>query len=61
MKNEIINILKEKYNITDDVMNRVDQLLECMQDDNVFYNLDEIYTNFLCGIPTNFFVRNTLS
>tara|TARA_R100001377_G_scaffold51340_1_gene30009 strand:- start:179 stop:913 length:735 start_codon:yes stop_codon:yes gene_type:complete len=44
MKNEIINILKEKYNITDDVMNRVDQLLECMQDDNVFYNLDEIIT-----------------
>lgn len=42
MKDKIINILKEKYNITDDLKNRVDQLLECIQDDNVFYNLNEI-------------------
>jgi oxidase EvaA len=42
MKNKIIDILKEKYDITDDIKNRVDQLLECMQDDNQFNSLNEI-------------------
>lgn len=42
MKNKIINLLQEHYYITPDVKNRVDQLLECLQDNNVFYTLDEI-------------------
>ena len=42
MKNKIINLLQEHYYITPDVKNRVDQLLEWLQDDNVFYTLDEI-------------------
>jgi oxidase EvaA len=53
MKNEIINILKTKYNIDTDIENRVDQLLECMNDDNVFNTLDQIldwYDNKLKNI-----------
>ena len=46
MKNKIINILKSDYQITDDLKNRVNQLLECAQDDNVFYNLDQVMVWF---------------
>ena len=42
MKNKILQLLQTKYKITSDTQNRVEQLLECLQDDNVFYSLDEI-------------------
>lgn len=40
---KIIQILKEYgYNITDDSKARVNQLMECLRDDNQFYKLDEV-------------------
>jgi len=42
MKSKILDILKTKYPITEDLKNRVEQLLECAADDNQFNNLDEI-------------------
>ena len=46
MKNKILDILKDNYQITDDIKDRVDQLLECMQDDNEFYTLKQIMVWF---------------
>ena len=59
MKNKIINLLQEHYYITPDVKNRVDQLLECLQDDNVFYTLDEIMEAYLSfPIEADAFIEN---
>ena len=42
MKDKIIKLLQEEYNIANDIEDRVVQLLECIQDDNQFYTLDQI-------------------
>ena len=36
MKNKILDILQNEYEITEDMENRVEQLLECLSDDNQF-------------------------
>ena len=42
MKNKILDILSNKYKITNDIENRVEQLLECLSDDNQFNKLDDV-------------------
>ena len=42
MKNKILDILRDKYEITEDIESRVEQLLECLSDDNQFNKLDDI-------------------
>ena len=42
MKEEIVKIIQERYRITQDTENRIDQLLECVSDQNQFNNLEQV-------------------
>lgn len=42
MKNEIKKIISAQHEINDDIEKRIDQLLECLSDNNQFNNLDEV-------------------
>ena len=42
MKNKILDLLSNEYDINDDIQSRVEHLLECIQDNNVFNNLGEV-------------------
>tara|TARA_R110000796_G_scaffold252468_1_gene386951 strand:- start:92 stop:832 length:741 start_codon:yes stop_codon:yes gene_type:complete len=42
MKNEILDILSTQVNINKDIESRVEQLLECIKDNNVFHTLEEV-------------------
>ena len=46
MKDKIIKLIKENYNTSEDLEARVEQLLECVEDNNVFNNLEQVMVWF---------------
>ena len=38
MKNKILDLLSNEYDINDDIQSRVEHLLECIKDNNIFNN-----------------------